>query len=641
MIKLKKIINGILALVFIGSILLLSDLSNRKKEEKKELRGPSESGVYAREGRQYKIGLTYFGPDKSFDQTEQGLLDGLRDLGYVKNKNLKIIAQHANGEIANLQPIHLNMDNQDLDLVVVTSTPGITAAISAVKNHPIVFTMSFTPLEAGAGESYTNHLPNITGVGSFPPIEKTMEFITEIIPGTRRIGTLYNSSEINSQKVVEKAREYLKQQNIELIENTVTNTSEVFQAINALVMRNVDAVWVTGDNTDLQAFHGIVRVCRDNKVPLIINDNEFVKEGALAAVGVSWYETGYHSASYVARVLNGENPADIPIENFVKEAITINTEVAEMLEIEISDKYLNPLAKNLKGKKFRFCLAHYVDSPNSENAEKGIRDELKRNGLEEGTDFTLKVFNAQGDISTLNSIADAISADHWDIVFVTSTPTIQAISKKINHMPVVFTNVGDPIRAGLGESFEKHLPNLTGVSTMSDFDGMIRLVKEAMPGIKTIGTIYTPGEINAVAYKEELEIAAKKGGLKLIAVPANSATEVADASLSIANRGIEAFTQISDNLTASCGSSIIKVAYDEKIPYFAFIGDQVEQGAIAAISRDYYYAGVDAVTMAIEILGGKKPSDIPFQLVQKSAIKINPTAEKHFNVQIPAKYSEQ
>lgn len=636
--QIKKIINGVLALVVIAGILLVSDLSNRETKDAAKNSNFAIAGVHAVEGQKYKIGLTYFGPDQSFDMVEKGLWQGLKELGFVKDSNLSVIAQHANGEMANLQPIHLNMDNQDIDLVVVTSTPGITAAISAVKKHPIVFTMSFTPLEAGAGKSYTDHLPNITGVGSFPPVEKTMDFIQEVIPGIRRIGTLYNSSEINSQKVVEKARDYLKTKDIQLIETTVTNTSEVYQAISALCMRKVDAVWITGDNTALQAFHGIVKVCRENQVPLIINDNEFVNDGALAAVGISWYQTGFRSATYVARVLNGESPANIPIENYVDEMVTINPEVAAALNISLPEKYLNPADFALKGKGFKFCLAHYVDSPNSEDAEKGIRDELKKAGLAEGADFTMKVYNAQGDISTLNSITDAISAEKWDLVFVTSTPTIQALSKKVTNSPIVFTNVGDPVKAGLGTSYTEHHENITGISTMSDFKGMVALVKESMPGIKIIGTIYTPGEINSVAYKEELEKSAIAGGLRLIAVPANSATEVADAALSIVNRKIEAFTQISDNLTASSGASIIKIANENNIPYFAFIGKQVKDGAIAAIASDYYFAGVDAVTLAKKVLAGTSPGAIPFQLVSKSVVKVNPVVAEKFKIIIPDKY---
>jgi putative ABC transport system substrate-binding protein len=205
----------------------------------------------------------------------------------------------------------------------------------------------------------------------------------------------------------------------------------------------------------------------------------------------------------------------------------------------------------------------------------------------------------------------------------------------------VFTNVGDPLIAGLGDSFDNHMNHLTGISTLSDFEGMVKLVKEAIPGIKTIGTIYTPGEVNSVSYNDHLKIEAEKYGLKLISVPANSATEVADAALSIANQGIEAFTQISDNLTASCGASIIKTAYNSKIPYFAFISKQTDQGAIASIARDYYFAGVDAVNMAKEILEGTSPANIPFRYVTKSSLKVNTEAMEYFNIQLPEKYTQK
>jgi putative ABC transport system substrate-binding protein len=250
----------------------------------------------------------------------------------------------------------------------------------------------------------------------------------------------------------------------------------------------------------------------------------------------------------------------------------------------------------------------------------------------------LKIFNAQGDVSTLNSISEIIANENWDIIFAASTPTIQTFSKKISDKPIVFTNVGDPLKAGLGESFQKHLPNITGISTMSDFDGLIDLVIAALPGIKTIGTVFTPGEINSVAYSEALKRSAEKRGLSLIAVPANNASEVADASKAITSRGIEAFTQISDNLTGSCYASIIKEAYNTRIPYFGFVSDQTNKGAIATVSRDYYSAGADAVKMAVQILNGKSPADIPFQYVSKTSIQINKDALKYFGVKIPQRF---
>lgn len=636
--KIRKILNGILALAIAGGILLFSDLENRKGNAEKEIVPAQSAGLKAVKGRIYKIGMTYFAPDATFEAALVGLWDGLKELGFVKDSNLMVISQHANGEIANLQPIHLTMDNRDVDLILVTSTPGITAAVATVKKHPMVFSMTYTPLEAGAGKSYTDHLPNITGVGSFPPVEKTVDFIREIIPGTKRIGTLYNSSEANSVKVVQVARDYMKTKGITLLESSIVNTSEVYQAASALCMRHIDAMWVTGDNTALQAISGIVKVCRDNKVPLILNDCDYVKQGALAAVGIGWYATGVYSASFVARVLNGESPAGIPIENYVEESVVVNQEVALALGIKIPDKYMTGEKLAAPKKKLKLCFVHYVDSPNSENIEKGVRSELKKQGMTEGKDFTLKVFNAQGDVSTLNSIAQSIGSDKWDLIFASSTPTIQMLSKKITDIPIVFSNVGDPVRAGLGESFTRHLPTITGISTMSDFDGLVKLVIETMPGIKTIGTIYTPGEVNSVAYMEELRKAAAKRGLELIAVPANSATEVADAALSITNRGIQAFTQISDNLTGSACASILKAAYDSKIPYFGFVTEQIESGAVAVVARDYFYAGADAAKLAAKVFAGQSPAGIPFQYVAKTSVIVNKEAMNYFGVRIPDKY---
>ncbi len=206
------------------------------------------------------------------------------------------------------------------------------------------------------------------------------------------------------------------------------------------------------------------------------------------------------------------------------------------------------------------------------------------------------------------------------------------------NIPIVFSNVGDPVKAGLGNSFTDHLPNMTGVSTMSDFDGLVNLVIETVPGIKTIGTVFTPNEVNSVAYKDELNKAALKRGLKLIAAPAGSATEVSDASLSLVSNRINAFTQISDNLTASSGSSIIKAAYDARIPYFGFITEQSKSGAIAVLARDYYIAGVDAGKQAMLIFDGKSPKDIPYQYVSKTSYLVNPDAMHYFGVKVPKKY---
>ncbi|MBP7507481.1 MAG: ABC transporter substrate-binding protein [Prolixibacteraceae bacterium] len=312
----------------------------------------------------------------------------------------------------------------------------------------------------------------------------------------------------------------------------------------------------------------------------------------------------------------------------------IKKEQANVIPDKASLKEVNKFGK----KPYKFSFTHYVDSQNSEECEKGLREEFERQGYREGIDYTLKEFNSQGDVSTLNSIAETIAADKWDIVFASSTPTLQVFFKKIKNSPIVFTNVGDPVRSGIGESFTNHPPNVTGVSTLSDFPGLVNFIVETMPGIKKIGTVYTPGEINSVIYTDELRLAAEKEGLTLISVPASSVSEVSDAARSMSSRGVQAFAQISDNLTGSCSSTIIKESYNSGIPFFAFVTDQTKQGAVASVARDYYEAGADAARKAIKILNGVSPGDIPFEFVKKTKITINKKAMEAFDIEIPKKY---
>ncbi len=100
-----------------------------------------------------------------------------------------------------------------------------------------------------------------------------------------------------------------------------------------LAHRNVQALWITGDNTALQAFAGIAKVAADARLPLINNDPEFVQQGALVSVGIGWYQTGYAAAKVVARVLRGESPQGIPFENIAVKQVELNHEVARTLGI--------------------------------------------------------------------------------------------------------------------------------------------------------------------------------------------------------------------------------------------------------------------------------------------------------------------
>ncbi len=295
-----------------------------------------------------------------------------------------------------------------------------------------------------------------------------------------------------------------------------------------------------------------------------------------------------------------------------------------------SDEVFSP------NKKLKLALIQYSDAPISEQTLEGILAGLADHGLVIESDYDLDISNAQGDVGTLNSIFDAIKSTKYDLIFVSSTPTLQVAVRKITDTPVVFTTVADPVKSGAGTDFNNHLPNITGISTTGAYSEMADLVLTILPGTKVIGTLYSPGESNSVVNRNALEKSAVANGLRLVSVPVNSSSETTDAALSLCSQNIEIVVQIVDNLTSASFLSILKTATKAKIPVFGFVESQVTDGAIAAVSRDYVQAGKDAVRLAVRILKGENPKDIPFEHVSKTKLVINKVAARKAGITFPA-----
>ncbi|WP_173586128.1 ABC transporter substrate-binding protein, partial [Methylogaea oryzae] len=205
---------------------------------------------------------------------------------------------------------------------------GITA-----KRKPVVFTYVFDPLAAGAGSSFADHLPNVTGIGSFPPVEDMLALTQKALPGLTSVGTLYNPSEANSVKVVGVLREQCVKAGIKLEEVPISTTADVVQASQALVARRVGAILAIGDNTLYQAIDAVAKVAKDAAIPLIMDQPEFLDHDALMVVGVDFKESGLAAAEPLARVLTGAKPADMPFRNVSKKSVLLNEASAKRLGI--------------------------------------------------------------------------------------------------------------------------------------------------------------------------------------------------------------------------------------------------------------------------------------------------------------------
>jgi putative ABC transport system substrate-binding protein len=321
---------GTRILVIFALLVLFAQCKVNREEQKGAKKNPAATQT---EQKTYRVGIVYFGPDEAADLCMQGLVDGLKEQGFVEGQNLEIKKAHAQGEIGNIPLLFQNFDSMNLDAIVPMTTPCLTAACTTVKNTPVVFTYVYDPVAAGAGKDAEDHLPFVTGTSSFPPVDDTVAMIQKITPGVKAVGTIYNPAEANSVKVIGVAREAFQKVGIQLEEVTINGTADVYPAMQSVASRDVQALWVTGDNTALQAFDGVAKAAADSKLPLYINDPEFTDRGALMAIGIGWYRSGFVSAKKLAEVLKGANPAEIPFTNYVEKKLNLNHDVAKNLGI--------------------------------------------------------------------------------------------------------------------------------------------------------------------------------------------------------------------------------------------------------------------------------------------------------------------
>jgi len=224
----------------------------------------------------------------------------------------------------NIPAILQNYDSSDVDLIMTISTPCLTGACNKVKHKTVVFTCVADPIAAGAGKSRSDHLPFLTGVGSFPPVSHTLDLMQKLVPGLRAVGTMYNPAEANSVKELTVAREVFRNRGVRLEEVAIAGSNEVLQAVQILAGRDIQAVWVPGDNTAMEGYEGAVKGARDAGLPLISEDCDSLFRGGLACFGLGAHPAGLAAGKLAGRVLLGASPQDLPLAEVAVEEMAIS-----------------------------------------------------------------------------------------------------------------------------------------------------------------------------------------------------------------------------------------------------------------------------------------------------------------------------
>ncbi|ACS79681.1 ABC transporter substrate-binding protein [Maridesulfovibrio salexigens] len=286
---------------------------------------------------------------------------------------------------------------------------------------------------------------------------------------------------------------------------------------------------------------------------------------------------------------------------------------------------------------YTVSISQIVEHPSLDAMRDGFKDRLK----EAGFDVIYNEHIAQGNQATNIQIANQIKGENPDLVMTITTPSSQAVAQKIKDIPVLFTGVTDPVAAGLVKSLMLPGKNISGMTDMSPVLRQVELIKEFMPEIKTIGTIYNAGEANSIVLTNLLKEICKDFGIKVEEASIANSSGVYQAAKSLVGK-CEAIYIPLDNTVVSGLEAAIKVCRQNKLPIFSADTDSVERGTVAALAVDYYRMGLQTADMAARILGGKaKPADMPVETLQNLRLFVNEKAAAKMGVKIPAQVMDR
>lgn len=333
---LRRLALGLGLIALFSAVLLLSDLGHRKTASAAAQVSSARADA---SGKIFKAAIVYYARAVGTDMCIQGLLDGLKASGLEEGRNLEIHRADAQSEMMNIPAIVQNYDSSDVDLIMTITTPCLAGACNNVKHKPVVFTCVTDPIAAGAGKTRTDHLPFVTGVGSFPPVGHTLGLMQKLVPRVAAVGVMYNPAEANSVKELSVAREVYRNRGVKLEEVAISGSNEVLQAVQILAGRNIQAVWVPGDNTAINGYEGAVKGAHDAHLPLFTDECSAIQRGGLACLGVTIHAAAFASGKLAGRVLQGANPKDLPFEEVAVEETFISRSNAEQLGITIPAEY--------------------------------------------------------------------------------------------------------------------------------------------------------------------------------------------------------------------------------------------------------------------------------------------------------------
>lgn len=283
---------------------------------------------------------------------------------------------------------------------------------------------------------------------------------------------------------------------------------------------------------------------------------------------------------------------------------------------------------------YRVAIVQLVDNNAFSEMIEAFEGKMRDLGYTEDQ-MTFDIKNAQGDMSTLNTICADLKNTDYDLIVPIVTPATQAVVNQGLDTPVVFISVTDPVGAGIMSALNTPDKKATGTSNIVPVDQIFKLADTLTPGIRNIGILYCSGEKNAVQTVEKAKSFFDSNDYTYRETTVASSADVQQAAQSLADSGVDAIYVPIDSTVQSAMAQVVEAANKAGIPVYGSDPVMVQSGALACVSVSNTQLGQRSAEMADAILKGKDVSEIPAEAMNNYNYVVSKAAANTLNITLP------
>ncbi|MGZ5895583.1 MAG: ABC transporter substrate-binding protein [Xanthobacteraceae bacterium] len=267
---------------------------------------------------------------------------GLAALGYVEGQNLAIETRWLEGRSYNLLgELAAQLAEQNVDVIVTATTPGVSAAKRATTTIPIVFASVGDAVAVGLVASLARPGGNVTGTSYFLPelAAKRLELLKEAIPGLTRTGVLFNPANPAVGPILAEMQRSAQSLKLELSEFAARDANDFDSVFAAMAAKNVGAFVVTEDPMLIYNSAASAKLALNYRIASC-GFTEFAQAGGLMGFGIDFIDLWRRAATFVDKILKGARPADLPVEQATKFVTMLNLKIAKALDLNVPTSLL-------------------------------------------------------------------------------------------------------------------------------------------------------------------------------------------------------------------------------------------------------------------------------------------------------------